>query len=264
MRFIKLFEEYTKQEIKEQTDIIYRDKNLVVLVVKTPTSSDIYGKNTRWCSVGDIRMFHEHNVAGNMFRILFKDGYKLRLTWDYKDDYNTHWGQGGKVDGKILNYTNLRCRDVKNPFYMDYDKNDGRQLLADRIKSLPIGAIRSIKEYHEKNISLKDEMSSELKLKIDSMLIRSFKLIEKEEGYYNSYSCGITFDVMDYNITLYVSGGGLSIERWGKIGKDYPYLETKIHRNYFEYVISDMVINYLEKNDTELLEILKEDINGLL
>lgn len=260
MRFIKLFEEYTKQEIKEQTDILYKDKNLIVLVVKTPVSSDIYGKNTNWCSVNDPGMFHEHNVCGNLFRILFKDGYKLRLTWDYMDEHHTHWGQGGKVNGVKLSYTYLRCKDPLNPFFMEYDKNDNRQELANRINSLPKDAIEAIKKYH-RNISVdKDKIANSINHKIHNMKVLDF--IEPEDGEYK-YMCELLIGGEEFVIELYKSHDRFiaASNKGSDFRLKYPQILTRLHSRYFEETLKEKIFKYLEKNNRELLADLEEEFD---
>jgi hypothetical protein len=110
MKYIKLFELH-----KENDDsyILYRDSNLVVVVPKTLESTRKYSRDTTWCSL-DKSGFEEHNITSDLIRFHFKNGYKLRLTWDYlshdahNNDYTggTHWGCGGKVDGVKKDYYN--------------------------------------------------------------------------------------------------------------------------------------------------------------
>jgi hypothetical protein len=50
MRHIKLFEELTGK-YKDETEIIYKDKNLVCLIPKSQMTSRIYGSGTQWCSL---------------------------------------------------------------------------------------------------------------------------------------------------------------------------------------------------------------------
>ena len=89
MNFIKLFEEFT--ETPKNTPLLYKDDNLEVKVSKTFDSVKIQNKNTSWCSTSPGG-FYGHNKTANMFRFNFKDGYKLRLTWDYITQSASHLG----------------------------------------------------------------------------------------------------------------------------------------------------------------------------
>ena len=154
---IKLFNEFKENE--KNTPTIYKDDNLEIKVSKTLYSAKSQNINTSWCS-SSPQGFYNHNKTANMYRFNFKDGYKLRLTWDYIDsnaselgNYSggTHWGQGGIINGEKQWYTYIKPEDESEPFLFDYNKNDSRQLMVDRIQSIPQKAIDAVHEYQDKH-----------------------------------------------------------------------------------------------------------------
>ena len=50
MKYILLFEELNKENLRQEVDIIYKDSNLICLIPKTQRASYIYGHKTYWCS----------------------------------------------------------------------------------------------------------------------------------------------------------------------------------------------------------------------
>lgn len=157
MMRIKLFNEFMENE--HNTPTLYKDDNLEIKVAKTLDSAKNQNKDTSWCS-SDAYGFYSHNKTANMYRFNFKDGYKLRLTWDYIStdaselgSYSggTHWGQGGVLNGERQWYAYIRPEDESEPFLFDYKKNDGRQLMVDRIMSIPQKAIDAVHEYQDKH-----------------------------------------------------------------------------------------------------------------
>lgn len=105
----QIFEEIT--QFKEgNLKIIYRDNNLTVVIPKTSEASAITTRGTRWCSGSPpgYDMLAKRNI---LFRFLFKDGYKLRLTWEIEGEYFS-WGSGGEKYYKILG--NHPFDDIKN------------------------------------------------------------------------------------------------------------------------------------------------------
>lgn len=156
MKHLKRFENFLFEfkETEKNTPLLYKDDNLEVKVVKTPNASKEQGKNTNWCSNSDIG-FHRHNMTSNMYRFNFKDGYKLRLTWDYitRDashlgSYSggTHWGQGGIVNGEKQWYDVFRPELEDEPFLIDWKKEEKREIV-ERILSIPESAQEKVKEY---------------------------------------------------------------------------------------------------------------------
>lgn len=152
------FTEYILEfkETEKNTPILYKDDNLEVKIVKTLDACKEQGKNTGWCS-NSAQGFYAHNKTSNMYRFNFKDGYKLRLTWDYITQYaselgsysgGTHWGQGGVVDGDHKFYDVVRPVDENEPFLFDYK---GDREIIKRIESIPQEAIDIVHKYQEKS-----------------------------------------------------------------------------------------------------------------
>jgi len=100
--YIKELSEYKEGKIK----IIYRDDKLTIVVPSSFNASRITCRGTRWCTQSK---FGYESFSRNfvLFRILFKDGYKLRLSWK-KDGSEFTWGSGGDKYTEVGGY--------KNPF----------------------------------------------------------------------------------------------------------------------------------------------------
>ncbi len=87
-----------------------------VLVAKTFESCAITAKNTEWCTKHKFAYEHHKNEGNVFFRFLFKNGYRLRLTWNLNNRFN--WGGVSIAEQKTSGfYPNLM--DYKfdgNPF----------------------------------------------------------------------------------------------------------------------------------------------------
>jgi len=74
----KTFEEIT--QFKEgNLKVLYKDNNLTVVVPLTSEASAISSRGTEWCS----KTKHGYDMCAStniLFRFLFRNGYKLRLT----------------------------------------------------------------------------------------------------------------------------------------------------------------------------------------
>lgn len=112
MKYLLLKEELEKECIKQEVDLIYRDKDLVCLIPKTQRASYIYGQKTYWCST-KLDQFNEivEDSDKLLFRFIFKNGYKMRLTYDltaknmdWSDKSSVHYFEGKKENPfKITN-----------------------------------------------------------------------------------------------------------------------------------------------------------------
>lgn len=180
------------KETEKNTPVLYKDDNLEVKVVRTFTSSKEQGKDTSWCS-NQPDGFYSHDLTANMYRFIFKDGYKLRLTWDYiswdasalgKFSGGTHWGQGGEVDGKRKQYLVLRPRDEDKPFDFDYHKNDEKQEMVDRIESIPDDAEFAVYEYQEKHSKDKTSKVNAMYQEIQKVKVIDVKMKPEDNDYY--------------------------------------------------------------------------------
>lgn len=150
MKIIKKFENFILEfkETEKNTPVLYKDDNLEVKVVKTFDACAEQGKGTNWCS-NYKSGYYMHSGTANMFRFNFKDGYKLRLTWDYLRDNGTHWGQGGVVNGVLKKYEYIFPKDASEPFLFDYKKDDKLQEMVNRIESIPQKVIDVVHKYQE-------------------------------------------------------------------------------------------------------------------
>lgn len=175
MRYLKTYKLFEFTETPKNTPVLYNDDNIEVKVSKTLDSAKKQNIDTYWCSSSPSG-FYSHNRTANMYRINFKDGYKLRLTWDYIPQSaselgsfsgGTHWGQGGVVDGIKKTYDVFRPRKNDDPFSIDWKSEKDREIV-NRIKSLPEDAKLAIMEYQEKMTREKSELIN-----------KSFKEIEK-------------------------------------------------------------------------------------
>ena len=177
-RFNKFILEFKENE--HNTPTLYKDENLEIKVAKTFDSAKLQNQNTNWCS-SSKQGFYTHNKTANMYRINFKDGYKLRLTWDYITQKaselgaysgGTHWGQGGVVDGVQKFYSVMRPEDDSEPFLFDYKKNDGRKEMIDRIESIPQKAQDIIHKYQKNNSIEKSENLNKMYQEIQKIKLK--------------------------------------------------------------------------------------------
>ena len=111
MKYILLFEELNKENLRQEVDIIYKDSNLICLIPKTQRASYIYGHKTYWCSK-EKGTFDDIIEDGDkvLFRFLFKDGYKMRLTYDlttkrmdWSDKSSVHFFEKNSDDTFFIN-----------------------------------------------------------------------------------------------------------------------------------------------------------------
>lgn len=171
------------KETEQNTPTLYKDENLEVKVAKTFDSVKLQNQNTAWCS-SYPEGFYSHNKTANMYRINFKDGYKLRLTWDYitqdaseLGSYSggTHWGSGGIVNGEWKYYNHIRPEDDSEPFLFDYKKNDSRKEMVDRIESIPEKAQNAIHEYQKNNSIEKSENLNKMYQEIQKIKLKDIQ-----------------------------------------------------------------------------------------
>ena len=211
MRYLKSWKLFEFKETESNTPVLYKDDNLEIKVVKTFDACKEQGKDTGWCS-NMSHGFYKHNITANMYRFNFKDGYKLRLTWDYID-YNaspdafaggTHWGSGGKVNGRQIYYNYIRPEDESEPFLFDYHKNDQRQEMVNRINSIPQDAIDAVHEYQEKSSREKSGLVNTMYNEISKIKVSDVE-VTTDESYpflvrinYNGNTYDIKMDQFGY------------------------------------------------------------------
>jgi len=263
MRHLKLFEEF-KGKITDEADIVYKDNRILVIVPKTPEATKKYSRNTMWCS-NSKSGFYGHIVTANLFRIHFKDGYKLRLTWDYlpwDGGYSggTHWGQGGKLNGEKLSYQYIRPKDENNPFDFDYNKEDDRQEMVNRIKSLPEEAKRKIIEYQESHSKDKTDILNKMYSDIQSIKVVYVddSTPKNANGRYKKLiiKCkkdGKTFDVD----SSFYEGGSSHINIYG-ISDEMCSGAGDYRKSGIEDYLYDKTMDWLKRNKKELYTEIKK------
>ena len=179
---IKRFNDFILEfkENEQNTPTLYKDENIEIKVAKTFDSVKLQNQNTNWCS-SSKQGFYGHNKTANMYRINFKDGYKLRLTWDYITQNaselggysgGTHWGQGGIVNGENKFYSVMRPEDDSEPFLFDYKRNDDRKEMVDRIESIPQKAQDAIHKYQKNNSIEKSENLNKMYQEIQKIKLK--------------------------------------------------------------------------------------------
>ena len=185
MKYLKSWKLFEFKETESNTPVLYKDDNLEVKVVKTFDACKEQGKDTSWCSNLPVG-FYKHNITANMYRFNFNDGYKLRLTWDYidysasPDSYagGTHWGSGGKVNGKQIHYDYIRPEDESEPFLFDYHKNDDRQEMVNRINSIPQEVIDIVHDYQNKSSKEKSGLVNTMYNEISKIKVIDVKITD--------------------------------------------------------------------------------------
>lgn len=234
MKHLKSYKLFEFVETEQNTPTLYKDENIEVKVAKTFDSTKQQNKDTNWCS-SNIGAFYGHNKTANMYRINFKDGYKLRLTWDYipqeaseLGSYSggTHWGQGGIVDGEKKYYDVFRPRDNDNPFYIDWQFEKEREIV-NRIKSIPEDAKFAMMEYQEKMTKEKSELISRAFKEIELIKVVNVE-DDKGSGFYD-YLVNVSYRGKNYEVKLsnngFFSASKLSKDiknKYALVGKALP------------------------------------------
>lgn len=96
----------------KDTDIVYRDNNILIVVPKSFESCQSYSQKTKYCTRDKV-MYMGHSSRGDdLFRIFFKNGTKVRLTWTPDGDF--HWGLGEKTSYAV--FTKRNNFKSNNPF----------------------------------------------------------------------------------------------------------------------------------------------------
>ncbi len=163
--FEELIDEDLTQNKQGNFDVLYRDVNVTVLVPKTFESCVITTRNTEWCSK-TWGGYSEHKFGKKevFFRFLFKDGYKLRLSWSMDNKNDFHWG--GIIKSKDWNYPYLTSNNeyfLNDPFHFnynilkefDYDSkrklSDDQKIILQYINLIPNEARNMIFRYYEES-----------------------------------------------------------------------------------------------------------------
>jgi hypothetical protein len=249
MKHLILFEKF--KETKKNTPIVYQDDNLIIKVPKTLDSSKMIS-DPQWCSTSPDG-FYKHNLTANMYRFIFKDGYKLRLTWDYKPG-QTHWGCGGELNGEKVWYSTIRPKDENEPFYFDFDhmgkwerEDVNRKMFIDRIKSIPENAIQLIKKYQQQNKPAKDALYRNLYNEINKITVINVENIDDEYG--GGFKVTILYNDKKYEI---LAGHTLS-----ETSLKFSFYKTefkKKFKNQYFFMEYETINSYLTKKTLEWLE----------
>ena len=263
MKFIRLFEEFT--ETPKNTPLLYKDDNLEVKVAKTYDSSREQGKDTNWCS-NQEQGFYAHNKTANMYRFNFKDGYKLRLTWDYitqsashLGSYSggTHWGQGGVVNGEEQWYDVFRPKDDSEPFLIDWKSNEKREIV-DRIQSIPQGAIDAVHQYQDKMSRYKSENLNKLYKEIERIKVTNVKELDnKDDWHKNCLDVTISYLGKEYKLEMFFNSKyqcGFSSKEFDNA---FKHKYAKYGRELSSYLF-DKVMEFCKKNNISINKPKKE------
>jgi hypothetical protein len=263
MKFIHLFEEFT--ETPKNTPLLYKDDNLEVKVSKTFDSVKIQNKNTSWCSTSPAG-FYAHNKTANMFRFNFKDGYKLRLTWDYitqrashLGSYSggTHWGQGGVVNGEKQWYDVFRPQDDSEPFLIDWQSDKKREIV-DRIQSIPQEAIDKVHQYQDKMSRYKSENLNKLYKEIEKIKVISVKESDHKDDWYNNYlDVIISYLGSEYDLKMYFNSKYMCGFSSKEFDNTFKHKYAKYGRELSEYLF-DKVMEFCKKNNISINKPKKE------
>jgi hypothetical protein len=127
---ITKFNTFVNEEITQyragNLQVIYRDNLLTCVVPITPSASTITCRGTNWCSKNP-EMFKYWGKSNILFRFLFKkDGYKLRLTWNFTNREIFTWGSGGEKYKEIYGNHPFDIEGIREEIEDDYTelKND--------------------------------------------------------------------------------------------------------------------------------------------
>lgn len=254
MKYLKSFKIFEFVETKKNTPVLYKDNNIEVKVTKTYDATKNQNVGTSWCS-SSKRGFYAHNRTANMFRINFKDGYKLRLTWDYIHQYaselgsysgGTHWGQGGIVNGEKQYYDVLRPVNNDDPFYIDW-KSDKEREIVNRIKSLPEEAIESIRDYQNKSSIEKSANLNKLYSEIQKIKVLNVNIV-KDKFYEHVMHILIKYEGNEYTLHMsdklwLLSGGDMK-----KFAKDFKNKYFGIGKELTQYLY-DKSKEFLKKKN---------------
>ena len=266
MKYLFLFETFidftedknkSEKKVSNKIDTIYEDDNLSIKVVKSLEASKCIS-DPQWCSTNSYG-FYKHNLSSNLYRFIFKDGYKLRLTWDYLDwdhkSYSdgTHWGQGGTINGDKAYYLHIRPRDEKNPFEFDYNRDDDRKYMVDKIEGIPQKARDAVYKYQDQHKSEKNDLYLKLYKEIEKIKVINITNV-KNDVYRIDYSVTLTYLGNKFKVIAYVYPGdrsfsftlyGSDFEKYFK--NRYAFMEEKTINNY----LSDKAIEWIKKNDNK-------------
>lgn len=237
------------KETEKNTPVLYKDDNIEVKVVKTFDACAEQGKNTEWCS-NDKNGYYRHSKTANMYRFNFKDGYKLRLTWDYVNDAGTHWGQGGVVDGDRQSYVYIFPRDSDEPFLFDYTLDDKKSLVK-RIESIPQNIIDIVHDYQSKHSIDKSANMNTMYNEISKIKVTDVKM--KEDSSIEVLKVSVKYKFNDYDVKMYKMGNIFKVRSYGELSNDFknPTAIFGSDETLSKYLI-DKTKEFIKKNNISL------------
>jgi len=229
MKYIKLFEVH-KEDIKNEVDIIYRDENLVCLVPKTQRASCVYGQGTRWCTKSKSGFEAHKDVI--MFRFIFKNKYKLRLTYDatglsdWSDRSGNSYFEEMNIDKNKLFLISKDDINAYNHWRVRYDPTGVKtKLLVKYIRSIPKKCQLAVLDYinNKENYSNKSKSDTEHVPYRDRDLKKQFEDLDKklrlEYGNLNHMSYGFDDNTQEFYVMEYGHDGRLNKLRFKDIKK---------------------------------------------
>jgi hypothetical protein len=120
---IKTFSKFNEEltgKYKEETEIIYKDKDLVCMLPKSQMTSSIYGKGANWCQTQvsgfDMWSGKNKNEKALLIRFLIRGGRKIRFTyfpnkefyWANESGWHVLKGEGNPFEAKPFKDNNIR------------------------------------------------------------------------------------------------------------------------------------------------------------
>lgn len=147
IKFRNFITEELTGKFKDETEIIYRDKDLVCMIPKSQMTSNIYGQKTNWCQVTktgfDNWSGSTHEEVFLLIRFLFKNGKKIRFTyfdndefyWANETGYHVLQGSGNPFE---INSKRDRIRDIEKD-------------ILDNISKIPEKCKSDVLEFIDKN-----------------------------------------------------------------------------------------------------------------
>jgi hypothetical protein len=208
----KILSEHTINEIgtkrSSDTDVIYKGSDVVILVPKSFDSSKSFSRGTSWCTGGDCfpsvqlddshlgRNFSKFSEGGYiLFRILFKDGSKIRLTINKEGKFSYGLGVKGReyvefISNKNLNdafdvselntHVNVQLskKDCWTMFYNNYESPKFKKTFMSLSKE---DKDEKRREYHNQYSMFEERCGTESYIKDDHLLLAELiKRIPKE------------------------------------------------------------------------------------
>jgi len=242
-----------KNKKKAKFDYLYNDEDMVIVAIKNFNACKEYGKDTNWCSNYEVA-FRFHSQTANMYRVIFKDGYKLRLTWDYiersaalsKNNFvgGSHWGSGGIVSNTAIEYTFIRPRNNNEPFLFDFnsEENANKIELVRRIEAIPQEAIDAVHDYQEKHSKEKD-----FNIKKTYEEVRKISIIDIKKINEFQFKITIEYKYKYYKLTIDNYDSDIYVEYPRDFKKVYKFATNDMFSILDKY-INDKVKDFKKKN----------------